>query len=213
MKNIIIVGASILLILAIVPFILIAKARITKSGTPRIHLIQDMDHQPKFKAQSENLLFADRRAMRSQVQGTVEWSAVEPDEVFLSGKENGEFVTVIPTTVDAALMKKGQKNYEIFCAMCHGMAGYGDGIVAVRAERLEEGTWTPPTSFHIDTTREREVGHLYNTITNGIRNMPAYGPQIDPDTRWSIVAYVRALQRSQNARVDDVPQEVRSALR
>ena len=82
-------------------------------------------------------------------------------------------------------------------------AGYGDGIVARRADRLQEGTWVPPSSLHDDTVRQRPDGHLFNTITNGIRTMPAYGPQIPERDRWAVVAYVRALQRSQRARVED----------
>ena len=82
-----------------------------------------------------------------------------------------------------------------------------------RADGLLEGTWTPPTSFHTDLLRERAAGHIFNTIANGIRNMPAYGSQIPVEDRWAIVAYVRALQRSQNATVDDVPPEIRAQLR
>ena len=86
-------------------------------------------------------------------------------------------------------------------------------MVAQRADQLQEGTWTPPTSFHTDLIRERAAGHLYNTISNGIRNMPAYGSQIPIDDRWAIVAYVRALQRSQNATIDDVPADLQAQLR
>ena len=86
-------------------------------------------------------------------------------------------------------------------------------MVSKRADALMEGTWTPPTSFHTDLIRERPDGHLYNTISNGIRNMPAYGSQISVADRWAIVAYVRALQRSQNATVDDVPEDIRAQLR
>jgi hypothetical protein len=93
------------------------------------------------------------------------------------------------------------------------LAGYGDGMVAKRADELMEATWVPPSSFHTELVRSRPVGHLYNTITNGIRNMPAYGPQIPEHDRWAIVAYVRALQLSQNADVSDVPAELRSSLR
>jgi mono/diheme cytochrome c family protein len=75
-----------------------------------------------------------------------------------------------------------------------------------------EGTWVPPTSLHDPTVLERPDGHLYNTIKNGIRNMPPYGPQIPTEDRWAIVAYVRALQRSQHATMADVPPEVRSRM-
>ncbi len=92
------------------------------------------------------------------------------------------------------------------------LAGDGDGMVSRRAEALQQGSWVPPTSFHEEPALTRPVGHLFNTITRGIRNMPAYGSQIDPEDRWAIVAYVRALQRSQHARLEDVPAEPREAL-
>lgn len=111
------------------------------------------------------------------------------------------------------LLKRGQERYGIYCAPCHGLAGYGDGIVNVRAERLQEGTWTPPSSFHDAVVLGRPVGHLFNSVTNGIRSMPAYGPQIPERDRWAIVAYVRALQRSQATKVDDVPAGERGAMR
>jgi mono/diheme cytochrome c family protein len=102
---------------------------------------------------------------------------------------------------------------DIYCSPCHGLAGYGDGMVAKRAEELQEGTWTPPSSMHSDLIRVRPAGQLFNTITNGIRNMPAYGQQISVEDRWAIVAYVRALQRSQAATVEDVPRDLRTSLR
>ena len=91
--------------------------------------------------------------------------------------------------------------------------GYGDGVVSGRAERLQEGTWIPPSSLHTELVRTRPDGHLFNTIGNGIRNMPGYASQIGTEDRWAIVAYVRALQRSQNATIDDVPPELRAQLR
>lgn len=100
----------------------------------------------------------------------------------------------------------------MFCAPCHGLSGYGNGPVAIRAEELEQGTWTPPASFHTELVRERPAGHIFNTISNGIRNMPAYGPQIPVEDRWAIVAYVRALQRSRDAKISDLPDGVRSDL-
>ncbi len=78
---------------------------------------------------------------------------------------------------------------------------------------MQQGTWVPPSSFHVEPASTRSVGHVFNTITNGIRTMPAYGRQIPAEDRWAIVAYVRALQRSQKASLDDVPVEKRSALR
>ncbi len=86
-------------------------------------------------------------------------------------------------------------------------------MVAKRADALQEGTWTPPRVLPHRAGAGPAGGHLFNTITNGVRNMPAYGPQIAVEDRWAIVAYVRALQRSQSATVEDVPPELRAQLR
>lgn len=204
---------AILVVLSWVPLALIMRARVTTSPQPRIHIVPDMDNQPKYKAQSRNMMFADRRAMRPAVAGTVARGATLGNPALTSGKVGDDWVDAIPLRVDAGLVQQGRERYDIYCSPCHGLAGYGDGMVAKRADELLEGTWTPPTSFHTELLRERPVGHLFNTISNGIRNMPAYGPQIAVEDRWAIVAYVRALQRSQNATVEDVPSDIRAQLR
>lgn len=176
-------------------------------------IIPDMDRQEKFRPQSVNPMFADSRADRRPVPGTVAQGQLEEDSHLNRGLVNGAWAVEFPGPVTESTMRRGQQRYEIFCAPCHGLAGMGDGIVAARAERLQEGTWTPPTNLHDVAVRERPVGHLYNTIANGIRNMPAYGAQIPVADRWAIVAYVRALQKSQNARIEDVPADIRPTLR
>ena len=203
----------ILVVLSWVPLALIMRARVTTSPEPRIHVVPDMDNQPKYKAQSRNPLFADRRAMRPPVPGTVARGAFLGDPAVVSGKEGDAWTVDIPVSVNASMLARGRERYDIFCSPCHGLAGFGDGMIAKRADALQEGTWTPPTSFHTDLIRGREAGHLFNTISNGIRNMPAYGSQLAVEDRWAVVAYVRALQRSQNATVDDVPEDIRAQLR
>lgn len=206
-----------LVVLSWVPLVLIARARVTTSPKPRIHIIQDMDNQPKFKPQQRNRLFADRRAMRPPVPGTVARGHLDADTVLYQGITTPgdwtSWVEVNPLPMTPELLQRGRREFDIYCSPCHGLAGYGDGMVAKRAEALQEGTWTPPSSFHTDLVRNRPDGHIFNTITNGIRNMPAYGPQIEVRDRWAIVAYVRALERSQNATIDDVPADLRPALR
>ena len=122
---------------------------------------------------------------------------------FFRGQVDGDtlFVTDYPLDVTADLLDRGQERYNIYCAPCHGVSGNGNGPVNARAASLAEGTWTPPTDLASQTVVDRPVGHLYNTIAKGIRNMPSYGAQIDPKDRWAIVAYVRALQLSRNAGV------------
>lgn len=205
--------AAVVTALALVPFALIVRARSTTSPDPRIHIVPDMDRQPFLKAQSANPLFADGRAMRPPVAGTVARGELREDEAVFRGRAAGDWVTAIPVPVTEALMRRGQERWEVFCTPCHGSAGYGDGPVARRADRLQEGTWTPPSSLHTDLVRARPAGYLYNTIANGVRNMPAYGAQIPVHDRWAIVAYMRALQRSQHATIADVPADLQPQLR
>ncbi len=202
-----------LVVLSWVPLALIMRARVTTSSQPRIHIFPDMDNQPKYKTQSRNSLFADRRAMRPPVDGAVARGAVIGEQAYMTGREGEGWVVDIPMAVDEALIATGRQRYDIYCSPCHGLAGFGDGMVAKRADALQEGTWTPPTSFHTDLIRQREAGHVFNTIANGIRNMPAYGSQIPVEDRWAVVAYVRALQLSQNATTEDVPEDIRAQLR
>jgi len=199
--------------LSLVPIAFIMRARVTTSSKPRIHVIPDMDKQPRYDTQSRNPLFADRRAMRPPVAGTVARGTLIGDAEITTGRIGEGWVEVIPVDLNVGVLQRGRERYDIFCSPCHGLAGFGDGMVAKRADELMEGTWTPPTSFHSDLLRQRPDGHIFNTISNGIRNMPAYGPQIPVEDRWAIVAYVRALQRSQYATVDDVPAEIRAQLR
>jgi len=199
--------------LAILPFALIAKARTENSAEPRVELIQNMDNQPRFKAQQANPLFADGRAMRHPVPGTVARGELHDDDHLHRGVVDGEWAESLPMAVTPELMARGQRQFGIYCAPCHGQAGYGDGMVARRADELQQGTWIPPTSLHTATVRDRADGYLYNVIANGVRNMPAYASQVKVDDRWAIVAYIRALQRSQNATPEDVPADRRSTFR
>src|SRR5262245_25228278 len=199
-------------LVALLPFAAIYKARHTHTPLPRIHLVQGMDNQPRYKSQQVNPLFADTREARPFVAGTIARGGLELDPSRSSGSRDGRFVEAFPMPVTAGVLSRGQERFGIYCAPCHGLGGAGDGIVAVRAERAQEGTWVPPTSVHDATVLARPVGHLFNTITNGIRTMPAYGPQIPADDRWAIVAYVRALQLSRHAKASVLTAEERARL-
>ena len=115
----------------------------------------------------------------------------------------------IPIDVSLAAVRRGQEQFNIFCAPCHGLGGRGDGLVNQRAQTLQQPTWLPVPSLHTVTTRNRPNGFLYDAITNGVRKMPAYGSQIPLADRWAIVLYVRALQRSRNAELSVVPPRAR----
>jgi mono/diheme cytochrome c family protein len=199
--------------LSLVPVACIARARAVHSPKPRLHLVPDMDNQGKYKAQQLNPWFADTRAMREPVEGTVARGQLRADDHYERGLMDGDYATTFPMTIDEELLDRGEQRFDIYCAPCHGLSGYGDGIVARRAERLQQGTWVPPASLHAEPAFSRPVGHLFNTITNGIRTMPAYGSQIPVEDRWAIVGYVRALQRSQHANLNDVPPDERQSLR
>jgi mono/diheme cytochrome c family protein len=205
-----------LTVIALLPAAMISRARTSKSPTPRINLIPDMDYQPKYLPQSENRLFADGRAMRPRMEGTIARGQLQEDDHLHRGRIGDQGAASIPLPVTKAVMERGRERFDIHCAVCHGAAGFGDGMVAKRADELAQlgkASWTPPTSLHEEIVRQRPDGHIFNTITNGIRNMPAYGSQVSVEDRWAIVAYVRALQRSQNASVADVPEDVRPTLR
>ena len=160
-----------------------------------IHPIQNMDQQRRFEAQEENDFFADNRAMRQPVDGTVARGELKNNSVVYDGRnEDGEFVDEIPFELSTSFIRKGQKEYEIYCTPCHGGTGDGEGIIMTGGYG-----YVPAPSYHIDRLRNVTDGYMYDLIKNGIRNMPAYGHQIDPKDRWAIVAYVRALQISQNA--------------
>lgn len=201
-----------LVALAFLPFACIFKARVTTSELPRIHIIQDMDNQSRYKSQQVNPLFADTRADRPFPPGTVARGHLDENDALDRGIENGHWVEKFPVPVTPALVARGQERFGIYCTPCHGLAGYGDGIVAARADRLQEGTWVPPASMHAPSVMARPVGHIFNTITNGIRTMPSYGAQIPVADRWAIVAYVRALQLSQHAPIADLTPDERAHL-
>ena len=199
--------------LALVPFACVARSRAVRSALPRVHLVPDMDNQGRYKSQQQNALFADRRAMRPPVAGTVARGRLEEDAHLYRGLDGDDYAQGFPMPLTMELMRRGRQRYDIYCAPCHGLSGYGDGIVARRAEELEQGSWVPPAALHVEPTSTRRSGHLFNTITNGIRTMPAYSSQIPVEDRWAIVAYVHALQRSQGSTIEDVPAAERAGLR
>ena len=215
-------GVLATLALAVPPFI-IARVRATPDENRAVHIFFDMDFQPKFKSQSVNPLFADGRAQRPSVLGTVAQGETRLDTHLYDGVVNGKWADTLPAgmTMSKELLERGQQRYNIYCSVCHGYAGYGDGTVNKRAMELmssSEGpangtSWVQAKSMHDPVVREHPLGMIYNVATNGIRNMAGYGTQIDVNDRWAIAAYVKALQLSQNASIQDVPPELRDNLK
>lgn len=186
----------------------VAGCRGTVSEKPPVHPVLNMDFQEKYEAQEANDFFADNRAMRTPVAGTVARGFLREDTEFYMGRSaNGALVAKNPLPITPDLLSRGQERFNIYCAPCHGEAGDGQGIISTGGYGL-----VPATSYHDDRLRAIEDGHFFDVITHGIRTMQAYGYQIKPHDRWAIVAYIRALQRSQNASVSDVPAEVREEL-
>ncbi len=216
---------------ALIPLTFIWMGRNSTSAVPRFHIVQDMDNQEKYKAQQPNLAFADGRAMRPPVGAdpdhplgtTVARGELRADDAFYKGytsvayNEKSEpvpnFVTDFPPRVEVteALIRRGQNRFGIYCAPCHGQAGYGDGVVSNRGLEMDGG-WVQASNLHDDERRGRAVGHLFNSITAGIRTMPRYGDQIKEMDRWAIVAYIRALQRSTAGSLNDLPEDKRKLL-
>lgn len=221
-----------LAVVALLPPLWIARARVVTSDQPRWHTFIDMDYQPKFKPQTVSTLFADGRADRLPVAGTVARGQLRDDEGLHRGVDTRGLTPTVrqgpqqasaepapawgkefPIAITDEAMKRGRQRFNIYCAPCHGLAGEGDGLVARRAQELQQGTWVPPTSLHSEAVRSQPVGQLFHTITNGVRKMPAYGPQISVQDRWAIVLYLRALQRTQSADPEDVPAETLKAMK
>ncbi len=209
-------AAILLTLLSWVPLALAVRMRVESRTTPRIHIFLDMDVQSHFKPQETNPMFADNRAMRPQVPGTIALGELKADQHLYRGKIDGEFADTFPMDVTMELLERGKQRYDIYCAVCHGATGFGDGIINKRAELLAESgagsAWITPSDYSSGDVPGRSVGHLYNTITNGLRTMPAYGSQIPTEDRWAIVAYVKALQRAGSGTIDDVPADQREAL-
>ncbi len=176
----------IVILASLLPLVVLGRARVSPSREPRVQLIQDMGTQPKYREQQSSDVFADGRADRPRIPGTVARGEVEEDDHYFrgfsakagaDGKTQATFFENFPprVKVDALLVKRGQERFNIYCAACHGQDGYGNGPVNARAVELAEGKWVPAASLHADSVRARPVGHIFNTINVGIRTMPGYG--------------------------------------
>jgi hypothetical protein len=163
-------------------------------------LKQDMALQPKNRPLSPSDFFTDGRSERPLVENTVARGSLADDALFVAKDSNG-----FPLPVTQELLERGEGRYKIFCTPCHGLQGDGNGMVSMR------GMKHPPT-FHDNRLRQTLNGYFYDVITNGFGAMYGYSAQIPPRDRWAIVAYVRALQLSRNAKVAELPAEVREKV-
>jgi hypothetical protein len=166
---------------------------------------QDMHDQAKLQPIEKSSFFADGRASRPLVPGTVARGRLFADRHLYAGVVDGAPAETFPFEVTRDVLERGRQRYGIFCAPCHDAAGGGDGIVVQRG-------MTRPPSFHEQRLRDAPPGHFFDVITNGFGTMFDQADRIDARDRWAIVAYVRALQLSQNATLGDVPPAPRARL-
>ena len=180
-----------------------------QSDNPPVHPNLNMDFQEKFQEQEANPLFADNAAMRKPVAGTVARGLLKEDTELYTGRtDDGDYVEQVPISVTRAVLERGQERYNIYCTVCHGKAGDGNGIIMTGKSNVtgQGYGYTPAPTYHSERLRTVTDGYLYDVIANGVRNMPGYAQQIPVRDRWAIVTYVRALQRSQSAREEDLPE-------
>jgi hypothetical protein len=164
------------------------------------YLRQDMADQPKNRPLSPSEFFADGRSERPLVENTVARGSLANDELFVP-KDSNDF----PLPVNLDLLQRGEERYKIFCSPCHGLQGDGNGMIAMRGMKH-------PPSYHQDRLRQAPNGYFYDNIMNGFGAMYGYSAQIPPHDRWAIIAYIRALQFSRNAKVSELPSELRERL-
>lgn len=166
---------------------------------------QDMHNQPKYTPLRSSEFFADGRSARAPVPGTVARGELREDVVFYTGKTGNEFAAQLPMPVTLALLERGQERYNIYCAPCHARTGNGFGVVVQRGFRR-------PVSFHDPRLRAAPPGYFFDAMTRGFGAMSDYSAQISPEDRWAIAAYIRALQLSQHAALQDLPPVQREEL-
>jgi mono/diheme cytochrome c family protein len=162
---------------------------------------QDMAIKGRSTPLEPSTFFKDGRSARPQPEGTVAQGQLNDDTLLHTGIQNSKPSPTFPFEITRATLVRGQDRYNIFCAPCHDQAGTGKGVV------IPLGFERGPESFHSQRMREAAPGHIFNAITNGFGIMNGYAAQIRPEDRWAIVAYVRALQLSQNANVSDLSEQ------
>jgi len=159
----------------------------------------DMHVQPKENPLSRSDFYADQRSARPLVEGTVARGQLHEDSYFYTGKIGNNPGDMMPFPVTREVLERGRERYNIYCAPCHSRVGDGNGVIPSR------GFSRMPPSYHIPRLEKAPLGYFFDVMTNGFGIMPDYASQVSPEDRWKIVAYIRALQLSQNATMADVP--------
>jgi len=159
---------------------------------------QDMHDQPRFKPLAKSDFYADLRSARYPVEGTVARGQLHEDTYFYTGKMGNNPGDYMPFPVTQEVLARGRERFNIYCSPCHSRLGDGNGMIVQRGFRS-------PPSYHTERLRKAPLGYFFDVMTNGFGAMPEYASQIPVRDRWNIVAYIRALQLSQNATNSDVP--------
>jgi mono/diheme cytochrome c family protein len=165
----------------------------------------DMHQQPKYLPLEGSSFFSDGRSERPAIPGTVAHGELRTDELRYTGKINGVTADEFPFPITRDDLERGRERYNIDCSPCHDYTGSGHGVV------VQRGLLQPP-SYHSEKLVKMPVGHFFEVITNGYGQMYGYASRVTPDDRWRIAAYIRALQLSQNATLNDVPADQRQQL-
>ena len=167
---------------------------------------QDMHDQPKLKPYRSSEFFADGSGMRALPAHTVARGSLREDAYFFTGRlADGSMATELPMPMTRALLERGRNRFNIYCTPCHGQVGDGRGMVVRRG-------YKQPTSYHDERLRQVPIGYFFDVMTNGFAVMPSYAPQLPPEDRWAIAAYIRALQLSQHVDASTLTAEQRAAL-
>ena len=190
-----------------------SRGRRTSTSAPALILLvlattacrRDMQDQPKYIPLRPSDFFADGRSARPLPEGTVARGQLRADKVFYTGKSGDAFVDKLPFPLTRPVLERGHERFNIYCTPCHGRLGNGLGMI------VQRGLKRPP-SYHIDRLRQVPIGYFYDVITNGFGAMADYSAQVAPRDRWAIAAYIRVLQFSQQASLQDVPPEHRQEL-
>ena len=175
-------------------------------GTTDIErLRQEMYNQSRFEPLEKNAFFADQRSSRPWIEGTVARGQLRTDAHLYTGMVNGQPAETFPFPITREVLQRGRERYTIYCTPCHGQQGDGRGMVVRRGMKQ-------PPSYHIERLQNETPGYFFDVMTNGFGAMYSYASRVKARDRWAIAAYIRALQLSQNATLEDVPADVRERL-
>jgi cytochrome c553 len=166
---------------------------------------QDMHDAPSYDPLQGTNFFANGAASRPLVPNTVPRGQLRADEHLYTGKINGQVANEFPMPVTKQVLDRGQERFNVYCAPCHGRTGEGNGMIVQRGFRQ-------PPSYHEERLRNVPVGYFFDVMTNGFGAMQDYSAQVTVPDRWAIAAYIRVLQLSRSATVNDVPADRRGDL-